>query len=557
MKKYCVHFYLAIAGVTILYSCTKSYEPVPVEQVTEDYIWDPLDSNAVYAGQFLTGIYTLLPTGYNRIGNDFLDAASDDAIPSRTSATDVQKMLTGGITIFDNPDAGAWANSYMGIRRCTDFLNNFGIVPLKSAYEKRSWFGEARVMRAFFYWELVRRWGGVPIVGDAVKGLGDDIEIPRNSFATCINYIVQECDRAKDSLRDDPADDINLGRWTKAGAMALKAQVLLFAASPLYNGSNSGDSLTGYTSYDANRWQLAANAAQDVMNLGVYHLEADFTNVFISQRSNEVIFAKQQGRGRSVENLNGPPNISSAPALGYTSPTQELVDAYGMKNGKPITDATSGYDPNNPYADRDPRFYKTILYNGAMWLNAPLETYEGGLSGPGSTTGTQTKTGYYMRKFMGDYATQSQYSDIYHDWILFRYAEVLLNFAEARNEFSGPDADVYTAVEAIRMRAGLDPYALEPGLSQDQMRDIIRNERRKEFAFEEHRYWDIRRWKIADTVLSDPLHGMSIIKNALGNFTYNVVQVTTPVFDASKNYFYPVPYNEVISNKNMVQNPGW
>lgn len=545
-----------LAGFTILYSCTKTYEPVPVEQVTQDYIWDPLDSNATYSSQYLTGIYALLPGGYNRINNDFLDAASDDAIPSRTT-TEVLKILNGGINIFDNPDAAAWANAYTGIRRCTDFLNNFGVVPLKSAYEKRSWFGEARVMRAFFYWELVRRWGGIPIVGDSVKGLEDNIELPRNSFATCIDYIVKECDRAADSLRNDPADDINLGRWTKAGAMALKTQVLLFAASSLYNGENINDSLSGYDAYDVNRWKFAADAAKAIMDLGSYQLETDFKSVFISQRSNEIIFAKLNGPGRSVENLNGPPNLSSAPALGYTSPTQDLVDAFGMKNGKPITDPSSGYNPDNPYANRDPRFYATILYNGAQWLNSNIETYEGGLSGPGSSTGTQTKTGYYMRKFMGNYETQNQYGDAYHDWIYFRYAGVLLNFAEARNEYSGPDADVYAAVEAIRQRAGLDPYTLDAGLTKEQMRDIIRNECRKEFAFEEHRYWDLRRWKIAETVLNAPLHGMSIIKNSSGTFTYNIQTVATPLFPAPKYYFYPVPYNEMISNSNMVQNTGW
>lgn len=557
MKKYALFLGVALTGISILYSCSKTYEPVPVEQVTGEYIWDPLDSNGNYANQYLTGIYALLPNGYNRVGGDYLDAASDDAIPSRTSVTEVQKMLTGGITIFDNPDAGAWANAYMGIRRCTDFLNNFSVVPLKSAYEKRSRFGEARVMRAFFYWELVRRWGGVAIVGDSVKGLEDNVEIPRSSFGRCVDYIVKECDRAIDSLRTDPVDDINLGRWSQAGAMALKAQVLLFAASPLYNGNEIGDTLNGYPTYDANRWQLAANAAKQVMDLGVYQLETDFRSVFISQRNNEIIFAKLQGRGRSVENQNGPPNFSSAPALGYTSPTQELVDAYGMANGKPITDPSSGYDANNPYANRDPRFYATILYNGAQWLNTTLETFAGGLSGPGASAGTQTKTGYYACKFMADYATQTQYGDSYHDWIFFRYADILLTYAEALNEFSGPVAEVYTAVEAVRSRAGLNPFALDAGLTKEQMRDIIRNERRKEFAFEEHRFWDIRRWKIAENVYADPLHGMNIIKNASGSFTYNIIPVIQPVFVPAKDYYYPVPYNEMISNSNMRQNPGW
>lgn len=540
-------------------SCKKYYESVPVEQITEEYVWDALDSNGTNAKQYLNQIYSLLPTGFNRLGSDFLCAASDDAIPSRSN-TDVRTIATGGMNIFFGASMdNSWANSYAGIRRATVFLNSFGVVPLKDTSEKRYWFGEARVMRAMFYWELVRRWGGVPLMGDSARTLEDDIEIPRNSFEECINYIVSECDRAKDSLRPDPVDAGNIGKWTKGGALALKARVLLYAASPLFNGQNTGNELTGYTDFDINRWKKAADAARDIINTGAFSLEPIFKNIFLADRSIETIFAKTKGLNRQVETNNGPPNIASAFASALTSPTQELVDAFGMKNGKDITNPLSGYKPDSPYINRDSRFYATILYNGAPWLSAPLATYEGGFAKPGGTS-TQTLTSYYLRKFMGNFETATQYSDHYSDFITFRYAEVLLNFAEATNEFSGPDAEVYSTVESIRRRAGLVPFkldALQITIDQNSMRDIIRKERRKELAFEEHRYWDIRRWKIAGEVYNKPLHGLSIVKLPTNVLIYNVVPVLNTVFDEGKNYFYPIPYNEIVSNKNMVQNPGW
>ena len=546
-------FFILISFLTI--SCKKTYESVPLNLLTEDYIWDKSDSNGTYASQYLTSIYARLPLTYNRIGQDFIDAASDDAVSSQVSISPAEIMATGGITVFSNPD-DSWAADYTGIRMCTNFLQNFGLVPLKNPDEKKSWFGEARVMRALFYWELVRRYGGVPIIGDSIKGLKDNIELPRSSFNDCIAYIVDECDRANDSLRSDPVDDLHLGRFSKASALALKTRVLLFAASPLYNEKANGNALNGYASYDKSRWQLAAAAAKQLMDLNIYTLEPVFKNIFINQRSSEVIFAHLNVPNTSIETINGPVGFSSAPGSGNTSPTQELADVFEMSNGKAISDPASGYDATKPYTHRDPRFAATLLFNGAKWLNTSLETFDGGTSKPGGSL-TQTKTGFYLRKFMGNFEDQTSYANQYHDYIFFRYAEVLLNFAEAQNEFSGPDADVYSAIESIRRRAGLSPYNLPVDLSQDLMREMIHNERRRELAFEEHRFWDIRRWKIAEQVYNKPLHGTQIIKNSIGQLSYNLREVLTTAFDASKMYFYPIPYNEVVSNKNMIQNPGW
>ena len=552
MEKHRILF-VFITALLIVSSCRK-YEDVPVETVTKDYIWDTKDSNGIYASQYLFSVYADLPDGQNRISRDFLDAGSDDAVTSQTVAAPITLLATNGISIFNNPD-DAWTKSYTGIRKATNFLNNFHQVPLKNTYEKRSWFGEARILRAFFYFELLKRYGGVPILGDSLLDLEDKIDIPRSSFASCVNFIVKECDRAKDSLRDDPVTDGNYGRFSKDGAQALKARVLLYAASPLYNGGNTGDSLNGYSAYDAGRWKLAADAAKEIIDEGHYSLQQNFVDIFTIQRSQEIIFAKNNTRGKTIESQNGPINFSTAPGSGNTSPTQELVNAFGMKNGLPITDPNSGYDSTHPYVDRDPRFNYTILYNGAPWLSTQIQTFNGGVNRPGGSV-TQTQTGYYMRKFMPDYENVTSYEDHYRDWIYFRYAGVLLGYAEAQNEYSGPSDDVFNAVESVRQRAGLDPYTLDHSISKDSLRTIIRNERRKELAFEEQRFWDIRRWKIAGEVYNKGLHGISITKTADG-LLYNVMPALNSAFDESKMYFYPIPNTEMVSNSKMRQNPGW
>ncbi|MEO6720696.1 MAG: RagB/SusD family nutrient uptake outer membrane protein, partial [Ferruginibacter sp.] len=361
------------------------------------------------------------------------------------------------------------------------------------------------------------------------------------------------------------------GRITKGAAMALKAKALLYAASPLFNGGNidPANPLTGYTSADANRWKLAADAAKEVMDLGTYKLMPNFKDIFITQAApvqgnTESIFWRQNGQNISVETSNSPAGYTSAGGNGVTSPTQNLVDAYPTIDGKSITDPSSNYDPNNPYSNRDPRLTNTIFYNGTLWLNRPVETFDGGLDKPGGTV-QQTKTAYYMRKFMGNFESVSGgtvYSNTVHDFIYFRYAEILLNYAEAINEFSGPSPEAIDAIRQLRKRAGIlagsdNSYGVSSALPQNELRIIIRNERRIELAFEEQRFFDIRRWKIAEQVYGQPLRGMNIQKTSGGQVSYNIIPVLTPVFRSPQMYLYPIPYNEVIKNPAMVQNPQW
>lgn len=561
---------LPVMGVVVLASaCESDFEPLPVEQYTIDFVFSKSDSNGVNAKYYLNTVYSQLLNGHNRVGGDYLDAATDDAVSSATTTADVSDLALGAYNAASQvgPDM-LWANMYRNIRTATTFITNIDAVPLR---EKLSngvslvdvWKSEARFIRAMHYFELLKRYGGVPLMGDKVLQLGDNVELPRNTFEECVNFIVSECDAIKDLLRSYPIDnpDINGHVATKEAALALKARVLLYAASPLFNGGNIDGSnpLTGYPSYDANRWKRAADAAKEFIDQNTYFsLVPDFKDVFIVPNNGEVIFFRTGGISRSVETNNGPVGFSSQnQGNGRTSPSQNLVNAFPMINGKPITDPS--YDPANPYANRDPRLSKTILHNGAPWLSTFIETFEGGQHKPGGSI-QQTKTSYYLRKFMGDFESTPNYEDTPHDWVVFRFAEILLNYAEAENEFSGPTEDVYEMIRTIRARAGILPgddnqYGLDPNMDRDAMRSVIRNERRIELAFEEHRYWDIRRWKIAEDVFSEPVEGLVIVRSG-GNLNYTPVPVLTTEFEP-RRYLYPIVFDEVVKNVNMVQNPGW
>lgn len=579
MKRYFILVViLACTTLLVLTSCKKVYEEVPLgQQIPLEIAFDTKDSNGIYALRFLLTTYAeALPDNHNRIGGNYLDAASDDAVSSQVTISDVERIQTGAYTAT-NPNAdNMWARNYTSIRNATVFSNLINRVPLverlpdgRSA--KPAYRSEARFLRAMLYFDLVKRYGGVPLLGDTIRQISDNIQLPRNSFEECINYIVRELDDIKDSLRTKAnMNSTSYGRVTKGGAMALKARVLLYAASPLFNGGNieSGNTLTGYTNNDPNRWKLAADAAKAVIDLNAYSLMPSFTDVFIIQGApvagnTETIFWRQNGTSTNVEINNGPVGYSSAGGNGITSPTQNLVDAYPTIKGLPITDAASGYNPTNPYANRDKRLTGTIFYDGALWLNRGVQTYTGGADRPGGTV-QQTKTGYYMRKFMGAFesANGSVYSRTVHDFIYLRYAEVLLNYAEALNEFSGPSAEVFDALRQLRKRAGIEAgtgntYGIAANLTKDQLRDVIRNERRIEMAFEEQRFFDIRRWKIAQQVYGTPLRGVNVLRTSGGVTSYDYVNVFTPVFRSPQMYLYPIPYTEVIKNPAMRQNPQW
>jgi hypothetical protein len=308
------------------------------------------------------------------------------------------------------------------------------------------------------------------------------------------------------------------------------------------------------------------------MDLNAYQLMPNFNDVFTTQAApvgtnTEVIFWYQSGSfGNSVESSNAPVGFTSAGGNGATSPTQNLVDAFPSDSGYAITDAAAHYNPDDPYSHRDPRLNLTVFHNGSLWLNRAVQTYDGGLDKPGGSL-QQTKTAYYMRKFMGPFESVTNnppsYSGIDHDWVYFRYAGILLAYAEATNEFSGPSTNVYNVLYALRQRAGIltgpdNTYGVPQGMTLAEMRTFIQNERRIEMAFEEQRFWDIRRWKTAPQVYNTaPLQGLDLQQSSGGQLFYNPIPVLTTVFKDPQMYLYPIPYSEVIKNNQMKQNPLW
>ena len=293
MKSYYQLLFALVVLVFALPSCQKNYESVPLgQQTTLDYAFDTKDSAGTLALQFLTTCYMeALTSGHNRVSGDYLDAASDDAISSKLTVSAVQEIATGQYSAASPNGDDEWTRNYFAIRDCNIFINDIYRVPLAEKLPNGqpalpAYRSEARFLRAWQYLELVKRYGGVPLLGDTVFTITQNAQVPRNSFSDCINYIVNECNIIKDSLRTVAmVTGSTYGRITQGAALALKAEALMLAASPLYNGGNIDGSnpLTGYPSFDASRWQAAAQAAQDVMNSGVYTLMSDFKSVFTTQ----------------------------------------------------------------------------------------------------------------------------------------------------------------------------------------------------------------------------------------------------------------------------------
>jgi hypothetical protein len=447
-----------------------------------------------------------------------------------------------------------WARSYRSIRECNYALSLINGLSLSTEHKSRL-IGELEFIRAFRYQDLIRNYGGVVLMGDKVTELNSNLQDPslfkRASLADCFSYVTAQLDDAASKLPLDNDGTWALGRATKGAALALKSRLLLYAASPLYN---------------AGTWAAAAAAAKAVMDLNKYQLDQNgYSQLFLTPASDEIIFERlyfpNTAPHTRLELANGPNGYNG---WGGNTPLQNLVDAYEMDNGKAITDPTSGYDAQNPYVNRDPRFYASILYNGAPYRGSTVQVFlPGGKdSNQGPSNWNTSLTGYYLRKFLNDaYPIDNPWSVAgAQPWIYFRYAEILLNYAEAQNEASGPDATVYSAINSIRARASVSMPALPVGLTQTQMRTAIQNERQIEMAFEEQRFYDVRRWKIAEQTENVPAYGVSVTVNAASPSGYTYAQkvaLTGRTFQA-KHYWLPIPLAEIqASNGQLTQNTGY
>lgn len=538
-------------------------------------------ADSAYTIQFLSGIYADIgfATWPKRFGGGGLDACTDEAEGSGLGSINTFIQFATGTVNANMITKDAWTTAYTNIRRVNILLKNLPHARFGDDIKVRVK-AEARFLRAYYYFILLEHYGGIPLMGDSVYHKEDIVPSARNTFDECVEYMVAECDAAADDLPWMHVGE-NYGRISKAACYGLKSRLLLYAASPLFNGeSGVGDerlrALVGYPASDPSRWERAEQAAAQLIEGagGQYRLHLDnttepgygFYQVFQLRKNSEYLLARMQGSNSDLEGIWNPPTFGvSDPGA---RPYLEIVNAFGMKNGMSIDEPGSGYDPEQPYKDRDPRLANTITRDQSLVFHRdglarrPVNIYIDKTDPNNVTSGQDaiykgTPTGYYTYKML--------HRDVAADWFntytprcfpIIRYAEILLNYAEARNErLAAPDEEVYRAVEAIRERAGLSPYQLRTGLSQAEMRDIIRNERRKELAFEGHRFFDVRRWKIAEEVENSQLHGTEPVRTASGK-VFNTINVRKRVFD-QRMYRWPIPQSEVAKSTDLLQNPGY
>lgn len=513
--------------------------------------------------QYLTYAYSLLPEGLNRFSGDaLLGAATDDACFAIESSN-IQQFNNGSWNALSNPD-NVWNRYFAGIAKCCTLLENSNHVNLdisrldpakRVEYENnlkdiRMWRAEAHFLRAYFNFELLKRYGPIPIIKSTLDINKDYSDTPRPTMKEVVEFIANDCDIAADSLELTPWRNMNdaFGRATKGAALALKSRLLLYAASPLY--VDFGDIDEANKPSDATLWKAAADAAKAVIDLNQYALAPAYDDLFKNDFQNkEYIFVRRYPSNSDFEKSNFPVSYGGK---GGTNPSQNLIDDYEMLDGTAF-DWSDPVKAAHPFENRDERLLATVLMNGVLFKGKRVATYPGGADA--TPNPNATKTGYYLRKFLNENVNiQTGGGSDGHVVPLFRLAEIYLNYAEALNEYDPTNPDIAVYLNKIRERVSLPD--VPSGLTQEQMRTLIHHERRVELAFEEHRFWDVRRWKVASSTLGAPVKGVKITQDDAGNFTYSPVQVEQRVFQP-KMYWYPIPQSEVLKLHHWEQNKGW
>ena len=590
MKKY---YYILIAACTIvaLQSCKKGgFLDPKVEPLTEAKVF----ADSTLTMSFLTDIYAytgmdIIPdisggTGLSSIIDNF-ETMTTNVAAGYSSGPQIP-LLTSALTSNNHAFITYYTAYYKRIRSANIFIKNIPASTL-SAPKKQRVIAEARFLRAWYYFALVRLYGGVQLMGDEVNDDLPNYEYKRNTYKQCIDYIASELDEAAKNLPTSLVlEASDYGRATSGACKALKARVLITAASPLYNGSpvatdaNLGPLLAYSTAADQTLWQKAADACKAVLDLPEYALVEDnsvkpglgFQNMFITSRKNtEYIFAYNVARGKTLELMWFPWSRTTQAVLTYSNPSENIVKAFGMKDGKPITASSAAfpYNASNPYVNRDPRFDYSIIYNQAIVCNKATTALEkvdiffNKATNAPSVDGyaaLHTRTGYYNRKMCNDSAPFNSLS-VDRAYPIMRLAEMVLGYAEALNEL-GQTENAVSQVIKIRKRAGIlagtdNRYGIAGGISQGDLRTLIQNEYRIEFFSEGHWYYDTRRWKTAEITEAQPVTGTIVSKELNGTFTYAPITVINSAF-LKASYFAPIPLTEILKGKGtLLQNPGW
>ncbi len=555
-------FYIVLAVLM-----TASCKFLDFDETKTTYTRESMYSTFSNITKMLTNIYGYMPgKDIVDISDAMRDCGCDDAEFGDPDGS-VQRFGNGNWSALQTVDT-QWS-LYNGIRSANEFLESIQTVDLSMyRYDSnyQNWLRrlelypyEARALRAYYFFELARRYGDIAMPLK-ILSVEEANEIGKTSFNDVIDFIVDECSDCAEHL---PVSDIGAledqsGRVTKGFAMAVKAKALLYAASPLFN-----------TSGDREKWADAAKAALDIINSGNYRLDPGVkANSFTSPENIMVI---RRSESSSFERYNFPVRFTEGKRtyMSGTYPTQNLVDAFQTLAGYDIVLTDSGwqtedpaFDTANPYDGRDPRFAMTVLANGMAFKGSVIETFVGGADYSETRSDLGSPTGYYLRKYIQESTSfvPDQEVSNKHARIVFRYAEAILSYAEAANEyFRDPDGKDGTltlsareAINLVRANAGMPDVE---ATSYQEFQEAVRREWRVEFAFEDHRFWDIRRWKIgADTQVQ--IDGVNIEKNGT-ELTWSRKSVENRTW-AERMYLYPIPQSELFCNSHLQpQNPGW
>lgn len=577
-------------------SCVKDYlEPYPQGEISSEDMWNYQD----YVQGLVGNAYTYLPQNYDDIEGAYLDAATDNAIA--TSLTNnMRRLATGTITTGQDPFRTYWDRDYKAIRSVNIFLKDrrgfntrFLVDDALNNILRRTLHGEAFALRAWFQWDLLQKFGGkaangqllgFPILTEPLD-ITKEVNLSRNTYEECVKQIIADCDSANKYLSKANRDFLvtntselvitggrNWGRFDGITTTAIKANVYLTWASPRFNPTN-----------DLARWDSAAVNAKKVMDFKL-NVDGKVANGFnpvngvswFNPNFPGIVFsARYVNANDAMERMFYPGGFQGNGVMGAT---QDLVDAFPMANGYPISDPRSNYNPQNPYVGRDPRFYSSIFYNnvnavktGTSTVMYTFQNWEGGKDAADASS-KNSRTNYHIKKFvfMGLNWSDATVNRQPHSKFFIRWAHMCLTFAEAANQVVGPsDVAKYgisakKAIEYLRTRKTYDntngigvndPYLNEVALDKNSFNELVKNERRIETCFEGMRFYDLRRWSTNLSELNLPVHKAKIIKNYDGSFTYDLKQ---KVEDRSfPSAYLPIPYAEVLRMSNLIQNEGW
>ena len=521
---------------------------------------ETVETNRSTIWSFANAFYSPIIYGYGVLDGNLFAAASDEAQQTAASSNALY-FNKGMVNASVNPMWTYYNNCYEGIRAANFFLDyvadgkgkallelNRNLVTDAVNYARDiaslNWYiAEAHVARAYYYSELIKMYGGVPIVEKTQQQSGGEL-VKRSSYDECVEYIVAEIDGWKDQLALNwTSDNTREGRFTLGAALAIKARVLLYAASPLHNPEG-----------DRAKWVRAAEAANELISNTKlsYALDGDYAGYFRggnSLSSKESIYIVRRAASNTMETNNYP--IATSGGKSGVCPTQNLVEAYEYI-GTP--------DPADPYANRDPRLAASIVTNGSTWNGRVIAQAAGETDDLAKANAS--RTGYYLKKFLTDGLNLTQGQTAQHNWVAYRYAEVLLNYAEAVNEAWGPETvpaglpmSAKEALQKVRDRASVNLPAVTAA-TVDSFRTAVKRERQVELAFEDHRYWDLLRWRDAMDVLNKPVQGVKVTRSGDG-WQYRVTDVADRTF-AERNYYLPLMRSEIENaGGTLEQNPGY